>query len=112
VRALGVPSDYVEYMMGHMISTYHDIKMKGIGFLRNIYAASGFSIRPKTKVSKIETVKELIRALGGDPERVMLDQVFSQPHKTLIGPESEDETLRALQALLRELLRKELLNGG
>ena len=28
LAALGVPSDYIEYMMGHKISTYHDIKMK------------------------------------------------------------------------------------
>jgi site-specific recombinase XerD len=48
MAALGVQTDYIEYMMGHTISAYHDIKMKGIEFLRNIYIASGLSIRPKT----------------------------------------------------------------
>jgi len=24
-----IPTDYIEYMMGHMISTYNDVKMKG-----------------------------------------------------------------------------------
>ena len=48
---------YVEYMMGHTISTYHDIKMKGIEYLRGIYAASGLSIKPKTRVSKIDCCK-------------------------------------------------------
>lgn len=38
--ALGVQSDYVDYMMSHTIDTYHDIQMKSIEFPRNIYAAS------------------------------------------------------------------------
>jgi hypothetical protein len=57
-----VDRDYIEYMMGHTISTYHDIQMKGVESLRNIYAASGLSIRPKTALSKIEALKEIIRA--------------------------------------------------
>src|SRR3990170_3537933 len=48
-----IPTDYIEYMMGHTISTYNDIRMKGIEYLRNLYAASGLSVRPKTKLSKI-----------------------------------------------------------
>ena len=51
MAALGVDRDYIEYMMGHTISTYHDIKMKGIEFLRGIYVASGLSIKPKTRRS-------------------------------------------------------------
>jgi len=71
LAALGVPSDYIEYMMGHKISTYHDIEMKGVEFLRNIYATSGLSIRPKTRLSKIEALKEIIRAWGMNPEEVL-----------------------------------------
>ena len=41
--ALGVQPDYVDYMMGHTVDTYHDIQMKGFDFLRNIYSASGTS---------------------------------------------------------------------
>ena len=33
-----IPTDYIEYIMGHTISTYHDIEMKGIDFLRSEYA--------------------------------------------------------------------------
>jgi hypothetical protein len=33
MAALGVDRDYIEYMMVHTISTYHDIKMKRIEFL-------------------------------------------------------------------------------
>jgi hypothetical protein len=39
-------------MMGHTVDTYNDIQMKGIEFLRNIYANSGLSIGPKTKSAK------------------------------------------------------------
>lgn len=50
--ALGVNSDYIEYMMGHKISTYHDVKMKGVEFLCNIYAASGLSMRMHARPSR------------------------------------------------------------
>ena len=50
--------------MGHTISTYHEIEMKGIEYLRGIYAASGLSIQAKTRVSKIDALKEIIRAWG------------------------------------------------
>ncbi|MEM3051302.1 MAG: hypothetical protein QXJ40_04360 [Candidatus Bathyarchaeia archaeon] len=36
--------DYIEYMMGHTISTYHEIQMNGIEFPRGIYISSGLSI--------------------------------------------------------------------
>jgi intergrase/recombinase len=62
MEALGVDQDYVECMMGHKIDRYHDIEMKGVEFLRNIYIASGLPIRPKTRLSKIEALKEIIRA--------------------------------------------------
>jgi hypothetical protein len=68
MAALGVDRDYIEYMMGHTISTYHDIKMKGIEFLRGVYISSGMSIRPKTAVSKIDALKEIIRAWALNPE--------------------------------------------
>ena len=46
LMALGVQSDYVDYMMGHTVDTYHDIQSKGIEFLRNVYASAGLSIKP------------------------------------------------------------------
>ncbi|MCJ7424595.1 site-specific integrase, partial [Candidatus Bathyarchaeota archaeon] len=84
MAALGVNQDYIEYMMGHKISTYHDVKMKGIEFLRNIYAASGLSIRPKTRVSKIEALKEIIRAWGMDPEEVLTKKALAEPHRVYV----------------------------
>ncbi|MEM2126593.1 MAG: tyrosine-type recombinase/integrase [Candidatus Bathyarchaeia archaeon] len=111
LAALGVPADYIEYMMGHKISTYHDISMKGVDFLRNIYAASGLSIRPKTQVSRIEMLKEIIRAWGLNPEKILVREALEEPHRTILTPiEREEEQVKALAHSLREMLRRELLN--
>jgi hypothetical protein len=59
---LGVQPDYVDYMMGPTVDTYHDIQSIGIDALRNTYASAGLAIRHKTQVSKVEALKEIIRA--------------------------------------------------
>ena len=106
--ALGVQSDYVDYMMGHTVDTYHDIQMKGIEFLRNIYAASGLSIKPKTKVSKIETIKEIMRAMGMNPDQVLTREALTQGATVHIDPETRmTGELQVLSKTLRELIRQE-----
>jgi len=40
----------------------HDIQSIGIDKLRNVYAAAGLSIKPKTQASKIDAIKKIIRA--------------------------------------------------
>jgi hypothetical protein len=109
--ALGVPTEYIEYMMGHTLSTYHDIQMKGIEFLRNIYAASGLSIRPKTRLSKIETLKEIIRAWGMNPEQILTKEAMQQPHRTIIsnGADTDSSEVQTLSAALKDMMRRELL---
>jgi hypothetical protein len=112
MAALGVPTEYLEYMMGHTMSTYHDLQMKGIDFLRNIYAASGLSIRPKTQLSKIDTLKEIIRAWGMNPEQILTREALTQPNRTVIfgaSAESENNEVQALSAVLKDMMRKELL---
>ncbi len=59
-----MPGDYIEYMMGHKISVYEDVQMRGIEFLRNVYRASGLSIRPKTVTSKVEMLKTIVKSLA------------------------------------------------
>jgi len=95
--------------MGHTIGTYHDIEMKGIEFLRNIYAASGLSIQPKTQLSKIEALKEIARAWGLNPEEVLTKEALSQPHRTFIS--NTEDQVKTLSQALKEMMRKELLNG-
>jgi len=109
MAALGVDRDYIEYMMGHTISTYHDIKMKGIDYLRGIYAASGLSIRPKTRVSKIDALKEIIRAWGLNPEEILTKNALTQPHRTVIDRgQVEQNQIHQLSIALKKHLLTEI----
>jgi len=60
LEAMGASRDYIEYMMGHKLSTYHDVPMKGIEFLRGVYAAANLRIQSKEKTSLADVLKELI----------------------------------------------------
>lgn len=109
MAALGVDRDYIEYMMGHTINTYHDIKMKGVEFLRGIYIASGLSIKPKTRVSKIDALKEIIRAWGMNPEEILTRQALTEPHRTVIDrSQMEQSQIQQLSIALKQQLLKEL----
>lgn len=81
--SLGVERDYVEYMIGHTLSIYHDVKMKGVDFLRGIYLASGLSIQPRTKASKILDLIEIVRSWGLDPEEVLTQEALNHPCRAL-----------------------------
>jgi len=100
-----MPIDYIEYMMGHMVSTYNDIKSKGVEFLRNLYAQAGLSIKPRTKLSKIEQLKLMIEAWGMNPNEILSKEALAMPHRTVIVEQREIEILnQALkQAILKEL---------
>jgi site-specific recombinase XerD len=105
--ALGVQSDYVDYMMGHTIDVYHDIQMNGIDYLRNIYRSSGLSIRPKAQTSKMGALKEIIRAWGLNPEEILTREALSKPHRTVISPpEYENIELKILCNALKEAMIK------
>lgn len=73
-------------MMSHVVDTYHDIQSVGVEKLRNIYAASGLSIKPKARVSKIDALKEVIRAWGLNPEEILTREALSQGAATCINP--------------------------
>lgn len=112
MAALGVDRDYIEYMMGHTISTYHDIQMKGIGFLRGVYAASGLCIKPKTKPSRIEMLKEMVRALGLNPEEILTKEALTMPHRTVITagmkPNEDQNQIETLLSALKQKLKQEV----
>jgi len=106
--ALGVQPDYVDYMMGHTVDTYNDIQSLGIEKLRSIYAASGLSIRPKTQVSKVETLKEIIRALGMNPEQILTRDAFVEGATTYTSQEEmENHQLAVLRNRLKQLIQQE-----
>lgn len=103
--ALGVQPDYVDYMMGHTVDTYHDIQSVGVDKLRSVYAASGLSIRPKTHVSKLESLKEMVRALGMNPEQVLSKDAMVEG--AITSQDSENHQLVVLRKQLRELILAE-----
>ncbi len=109
LAALGVPSDYAEFMMGHKISTYHDIAMKGPEFLRGIYTTSGLSIKPKTRVGRLEMLKEVVRSLGLDPEKILVKEALVEPHRSILEPENQ---VKLLSHSLREFLLREVSGGA
>jgi len=108
MAALGVQTDYIEYMMGHIISTYHDIQMEGIEFLRGVYAASGLCIKPKTKPSRIEMLKEMVRALGLNPEEILTKEALTMPHRTVIMAGRDESQIETLLKALKHKLKQEL----
>jgi len=96
-------------MMGHTISTYYDIRMKGIEFLRGIYAASGLFIKPKTSISKIDALKEIIRAWGMNPDQILTKKALAEPNRTFINPlEREQIEIQKLRCVLKRAIIKEL----
>jgi hypothetical protein len=110
--AAGVNSDYANYMMGHKINTYHDIQMKGVEFLRGVYASSGLSIRTKTKFSQIEALKQICRAWGLNPDEVLTREAMSAPHRIYASPtEREGDQVKELSSALKDMMLKELSNG-
>jgi integrase len=85
MMSTGTERDYVEYMMGHSLSVYHDVKMKGVDFLRGIYLKSGMSIQPRTKTSKILDLIEITRSWKLNPEELLTQEALNfpgRPHAT------------------------------
>jgi hypothetical protein len=101
-----IPTDYIEYMMGHTISTHNDIRMKGVEFLRNLYASSGLCIRPKTRLSKVDQLKVFVESLGLNPNQVLSKDALVIPHRTFV--ESEERTIEVLNQALKQAIIKEL----
>jgi integrase len=108
---LGMNTDYIEYMMGHKISTYHDVKGLGVERLRAEYAKANLTIRPQPKPSKIEQLKELARIWGISEGE--LAKAFSRPHRVeVVGGRvvsEEEQQMEILRDLLKEAMKKELL---
>jgi hypothetical protein len=105
--ALGVQTDYVDYMMGHTVDTYDDIQSLGIDKLRNIYSAAGLAIKPKTQVSKVGALKEIIRAWGMNPEQLLTRDALSQGATTEKQENQADHQLAVLRQQLKQLIKDE-----
>lgn len=97
--------------MGHIVDTYHDVQMKGIDYLRNIYATAGLSIRPKTQLSKLELLQEVARAWGINPEQILIREATSIPHASYSDNSITRDHAQILTEALKQAVKKELLQA-
>ena len=75
--------------------------------LRNAYAAAGLSIRPKTQTSKVEALKEIIRAWGMKPEQVLTRDALAEGAITCKNQEElETHQLTVLCNQLKQLIQQ------
>lgn len=108
---LGVQPEYVDYMIGHTVDTCHDIQSLGVDKLRNVYAAASFLIKPKTQVSKIEGLKEIIRAWGMTPEQLPCKDELTEDATTYKNQEElEIHQLTVLGEQIRHLIQQAASN--
>ncbi len=89
--AHGVPESFADYFMGHKLDTYNDIQSLGTEKMREVYTTTDLAIRPRTKISKMETIKEMIRALGENPEQVLSREALARGATTHLDPASVQE---------------------
>jgi integrase len=106
-----IPTDYIQYMMGNSISTYNDIRMKGVDFLRNKYALAELCIRQKEKADIYDFVEDILKSKGCGIDKELLRRAIAKPHRTVCSPINyEEERRTAIRDGFMEMLRKELLD--
>jgi integrase len=105
-----MPTDYIEYMMGHSISTYNDIQNKDTEFLRSKYAMAGLRIRQKEKADIYDFVEDVLKPKGYSIDTELLRRAIVKPHRTIYSPlEQEEDRKSAIRSRFMEMLRKEFL---
>ena len=81
----------------------------------NIWQCAGFfrarSSLPTTKTDRMETLKEMIRAFGMNPEQILTKEALSMPNRTVIiaGNEPSEGQVDTLLKALKQKLKEELL---
>jgi hypothetical protein len=109
--ALGVQSDYIEYMMGHTITAYHDIQSKGVEFLRSLYGNSGLYIRPRSAPTMKDQLRAMAKGFGLSPEDAARLLTSSELHRTYVTQEQRDEhEIKILCEAITESLKMKILN--
>jgi hypothetical protein len=67
------------------------------------------SIEQKTRVSKIDALKEIIRAWGLNPEEILTRDAMAKPHRTVIANDQvEQNQIRQLSMTLKNQMIKEI----
>jgi site-specific recombinase XerD len=108
MSASKLDSEIIKYFMGKTIDTYEDVQSLGIETLRNLYVSAGLAIRPKTQVNRIEHFKEILRAMGENPEEVLSKDALMRGNITELPEQSQNRQLSVLAMQLKELIKREV----
>jgi hypothetical protein len=66
-------------------------------------------IKPKTRLSKIDALKEIIRAWGLNPEEILTKDALTRPNRTVIdNSQLENHQLTQLTIALKQQMLKEI----
>lgn len=94
MASLDVDRDCIDFMMGRSVKDrYHDVRMKGVEYLRGVYLNSRISIRPKIKMNRIDALKEIIQAWGLNPEKILTNEALAQLTSTTEMKQASDKDL-------------------
>lgn len=79
MASLDVDPDCIDFMMGRAVrDRYHDVRMKGVEYLRGVYMTSGIRIRPRIKMNKIDALKEILQTWGLNPQKILTHEALAQ----------------------------------
>jgi len=116
LEAKGVKTIYVEYMMGHVRSPYDKtVEMKGVEFLRKIYAAADLRITPRPAPDDqfFALLEDFIRSKGFDVDKELLKKAIVKPHRTIVtSEEMEKERRKLIRDTFIKLLKNEFFEGA
>lgn len=101
----GVPESHADYWMGHVTDTYNQVQSLGIEKQRQEYSASGLSIKPRTQATRLETIKEVLRAIGEDPDKILTREALTEPAISIAPEQYENHHTQILQERLQHILQ-------
>jgi len=101
-------SEIIKYFMGKTIDTYEDIQSLGVETLKNLYGSAGLAIRPKTQANRIDQLKEIVRAWGENPEKILTRDAMMRGNVAETQLQIETHQLSFLADQLKQLIKKEI----
>ncbi len=106
----GITEAYPDYFMAHMSDVYTQLQSKGIEHLRSVYDSAKLAIQPKSTESKYDKAADLLRGLfpGEDPRRYLVADAFAEPHRIVVGAETEEHQAALIMARIKDRLKDEI----
>ena len=84
ITALGVNSDYIEYMTGHVIDTCHDVQMKGVVSQEHLHLLRHVE-QTKNTSQQARCSQRDNQGMGNEPGRDPVKNAMIQPHRTVVN---------------------------